>query len=283
MQDKVCLITGANAGIGLETARAIAEKGARVVMTARDRAKGEAAVEDVKASTGNDRVSLLELDLASLASVRKAASEFLAAHNRLDMLVNNAGLILQTRQETEDGFEATLGVNHFGHFLFTHLLLDRIEASAPARIVNVSSEAHRQAKDMGFDDLHSKSGYSMWGAYGRSKLANILFTTELAERLEGKGVLVNALHPGVVQTRFGRDGDIGGFMGFAFKVVGPFLTTPAKGARTSVHVATSPSVEGTSGKYFKNSRPVAPSKAALDRDAAKRLWEISVEAVLESR
>jgi NAD(P)-dependent dehydrogenase (short-subunit alcohol dehydrogenase family) len=278
MQDKVCLVTGGNTGIGLETARALARMGATVVLTSRNALKGQQAVEDIRATTDSERVELISLDLASLASVRTAAETFKKRHDRLDVLVNNAGLILGERTETKDGFEATFGVNHLGHFLLTTLLRGELEAAAPARIVNVSSELHRKAKGVGFDDLHAKRGYSAMDAYARSKLANVLFTAELAERLAADKVTAHALHPGVVRTKFGRDGDLRGIMGFAFRLAGPFLTTPEKGARTSVHVASSPDVSGT-GHYFKDSKVCEPSAAAKDHKAAKRLWQVSEEAV----
>jgi NAD(P)-dependent dehydrogenase (short-subunit alcohol dehydrogenase family) len=249
-----------------------------VVITSRNALNGQQAIDDIRATTGNDRVELISLDLASLASVKKAAETFRNRHRRLDVLVNNAGLILSERTETQDGFEATLGVNHLGHFLLTTLLRDELEAAAPARIVNVSSELHRQAKGMRFEDLHAKNDYSAMDAYARSKLANVLFTVELAKRLPGDRVMAHALHPGVVRTKFGRDGDLRGIMGFAFRLAGPFLTTPKKGARTSVHVASSPDVSGT-GLYFKDCKLCEPSAAAKDREAAKRLWQVSEEAV----
>ena len=277
IEGKTCLVTGANTGIGLETARALAGQGAKVIMTARNRDKGEAALADVRKSTGSDGVELLELDLASFASIRRAAAEVLERHPRLHVLVNNAGLILGDRRVTDDGLEMTMGVNHFGTFLFTQLLRQRIVHSAPARIVTVSSEAHKGAKSMGFDDLQSETSYSSWDAYGRSKLANILFSNELAEQLDGSGVTSNSLHPGVVRTGFGRDGDTGGLLGMLVVLGGPFLLTAKRGARTSIYLASSPEIEGVSGRYFKRSKPVEPTRAALDREAQKKLWAISEE------
>lgn len=277
LQGKTCLVTGANTGIGLETARSLANQGATVIMTSRSREKGEAALADVQGSTGSERVELIDLDLASFSSIRRAATEVLDRHAELQVLVNNAGLILGDRRTTEEGLEMTLGVNHFGTFLFTQLLRERIEASAPARIVNVSSEAHRGAKSMGFDDLQSERSYSSWDAYGRSKLANILFTAELAEQLEGKGVTANSLHPGVVRSGFGRDGDTSGLFSFLVVLGGPFLLTAKRGARTSIHVASSPEVEAMSGRYFKRCKPLEPSQAARDGEAQKKLWAISEE------
>jgi NAD(P)-dependent dehydrogenase (short-subunit alcohol dehydrogenase family) len=222
-------------------------------------------------------VELLELDLASFASIRRAAAEVLERHERLHVLVNNAGLILGDRRLTEDGLEMTLGVNHFGPFLFTQLLRQRIVDSAPARIVNVSSEAHQGAKSMRFDDLQSERRYTSWDAYNRSKLANILFTAELAEQLEGSGVTANCLHPGVVRSGFARDGDTGGLLGMLVVLGGPFLLSPKVGARTSIYLASSPEVEGVSGRYFKRKKPVEPSRAARDREEQKKLWTVSEE------
>ncbi len=281
MKDKVCLVTGANAGIGLETARGLAKAGALVVMTARDRSKGEAAVADVKRSTSSDRVELLDLDLASLASVRKAAAEFLERHDRLDVLVNNAGLILGERRTTEDGFEATFGINHLGHFEFTRLLLDVLESSAPSRVVNLASHAHRTSSGLDFDDLMiERRAYKSMGAYGDSKLANILFTRELARRLEGTGVVTHAVHPGVVRTGFARDGDVKGLLGLAWKAMGPFLLSAEDGAATSLHVATSEDAGGSSGDYWAKKARTQPRKPALDDAAARRLWEVS-EALID--
>jgi NAD(P)-dependent dehydrogenase (short-subunit alcohol dehydrogenase family) len=275
MEGKVCVVTGANSGIGLETARALARMGATVLMAARDRARGEAALEKIRRSTGSDKIELLELDLASFASVRAAAGEVLARHARLDVLVNNAGLILSKRTETKDGIEATFGINHLGHFLFTNLLLERLQKSAPARILNVSSEAHRRAPGLDWEDLDARRGYDGFLAYARSKLANILFTLELARRLDGTRVTANALHPGVVRTRFARDGDASGLVAIFFRLAAPFLLSPVKGARTSIYLASAPEVESVSGRYFVRCREVAPSPAARDAEAARKLWEIS--------
>lgn len=276
IEGKVAVVTGANAGIGLETARGLARAGARVVMAARNRAKGEAAVADVKATTGRDEVELLDLDLASLASVRAAAATLLERHAQIPLLVNNAGLIMGARETTEDGFEATLGINHLGHFLFTLLLVERIQASAPARIVNLSSEAHRGSRGLDFDDLmRERRSYGSFPAYSDSKLANILFTRELARRLEGTGVVTHAVHPGVVGTRFGRDGDLKGPFAWLIAIGRPLLLTPAKGARTSLHVALEADAAASSGDYWSRSRRVSPTAQGSDDRAARRLWEAS--------
>ncbi len=277
MNDKICLVTGANSGIGLETARGLAQQGATVVMTARSIERGEAALSDVRQSTGSSRVSLLHLDLADLASIRAAAETFSAGHSRLDVLVNNAGLMLGDRRETADGFEMTFGVNHLGHFALTLLLLPSIEAAAPSRIINVSSAAHKAARGgLDLDDLmFTRRSYSPMAAYSASKLANIHFTRELARRLEGRGISVNALHPGVVGSRFASDGDFKGLFSNLYGLARPFMLTPAKGARTSLHVATSAEGGQLSGAYFARQRPARVSTAAQDDDAARALWTLS--------
>lgn len=280
MTNKTCVVTGANQGIGLETALGLARLGASVVITARDRAKGEAAVADIKQRSGNDDVELMVVDFASFASIRQFAAAFLAKHARLDVLVNNAGAYNASRTVTKDGFETTFGVNHLGYFLTTKLLLDMIKASAPARIVSVSSAAHDRAK-VNFDDLQAERSYGGFGAYGQSKLCNVLFTYELARRLEGTGVTANCLHPGVVMTGFGHNnpGFIGGFFDVFHTLARPFLLTAEKGARTSIYLASSPEVEGVTGKYFADSREKRSNTASHDVDAARRLWDVSEELV----
>ncbi|HVX22729.1 MAG TPA: SDR family oxidoreductase [Acidimicrobiales bacterium] len=280
MTGKTVVVTGGSSGIGLETAVALATAGARVVVTARDQGRGEAAVADVRRRSGRDDVDLVVFDLGSLASVRQGAADVLARCPRLDVLVNNAGLVLSDRHQTVDGYEATFAINHLGPFLLTWLLLDRLRASAPARVVTVASAAHQSArKGLDFDDLQSTAHYSGMRAYGASKLANILFTTELARRLEGTGVTANCLHPGTVATGYGRDGDTRGVLAFGVKVIKPFILTPAQGAVTSVYLASAPAVEGVTGRYFVKCRARDPSRAAQDRLAARRLWEVSEELV----
>jgi NAD(P)-dependent dehydrogenase (short-subunit alcohol dehydrogenase family) len=222
-------------------------------------------------------------DLADLASVRSGAAEILQRFETIDVLINNAGLVLTERTETKDGFEATFGINHLGPFLLTQLLTDRLIASAPARVVNVSSTAHQGARrGLDFDDLQSLDNYRSMQAYGRSKLANILFTTELARRLSDRGVTANSLHPGMVASGFARDGDTKGVMAFGIKLIKPFVLTPAQGARTSVYLASSPEVAGVNGQYFVNCRPKQPSPPARDEAAAVLLWSISEELVGEA-
>jgi NAD(P)-dependent dehydrogenase (short-subunit alcohol dehydrogenase family) len=200
---------------------------------------------------------------------------------RIDVLINNAGLVLSQRSDTEDGFESTIAINHLGPFLLTELLLDRIKLSAPARIVNVSSTAHNGAK-INFDDFHSHKGYRGMKVYGESKLANIYFTTELARRLEGTGVTANCLHPGLVRTGYGRNGDTNGILQIGIRLAVPFMITPVQGAYTSVHLAVSPEIAGVSGKYFVKCKEKTPSRTARDSDAARRLWDISEQLVSQA-
>ena len=280
MKGKTVIVTGANSGIGKATATALAGAGARTLVTARNETSGRETVAEIRGSTGSDEVELVVFDLADLTSVRRGAAELLDRADRIDVLVNNAGLVLTKRAETKDGFEATFAINHLGPFLLTTLLLDRITASAPARIVDVSSTAHRSARrGLDFDDLQSNRRYSGMKAYSQSKLANILFTTELARRLKGTGVTANAVHPGTVATGFARDGDTSGVVAFGVKLIKPFVLTPEKGARTSVYLASSPDVAEVTGGYFVKCRQAKPSAAARDEQAAARLWAVSEELV----
>lgn len=277
MTGKTVLITGGNTGLGLETAVALAALGADVVITSRDAARGEAAREEIASRAGAD-VEVMALDLASTDSIRSFATAFLDTHPRLDVLVNNAGLILSERSETEEGFETTFGVNHLGHVLLTDLLLDRLKASAPSRIVVVASEAHKFALDgLKFDDLQCHGRYFSYRVYGRSKLANIYFARALAKRLEGTGVTVNAIHPGSVATRFARDGDTSFVTAATTWIARPFSRTPEEGARTQVVVAADPDLADVSGGYFVNSKQADKrlSRVARDDEAAERLWTVS--------
>lgn len=276
VKDKVCVVTGGNSGIGLHTAIGLARQGGRVAIVSRNSDKGEAAVQSIRAAAGADaRVDLVVGDLGSLASTRALAADLLARYPALHVLVNNAGLWMTERTETADGLETTFAVNHLAPFLLTNLLLERLIASAPARIVNVSSEGHRRGR-LDWDDLQAVRGFGKIKAYCDSKLANVLFTRELARRLEGTGVTTNVLHPGVVNTNLGANST--GVIRWIFNSVGPlFFLTPEQGARTSLHVATSPALDGVSGRYFKDSREVSPSRAArVDADAT-RLWAVSEE------
>jgi NAD(P)-dependent dehydrogenase (short-subunit alcohol dehydrogenase family) len=272
MTGKTCIVTGANSGIGKEISVGLAALGARVVMVARDAGRGEAARSDVVDRTGNELVELVLCDLSSQRQVRELASTLLERCDKINVLVNNAGLTLGDYVLTEDGIETTFAVNHLAPFLLTNLLLERLQASAPARVVTVASDAHR-GNAIDFDDLSAARGYSSWRAYGASKLANILFTAELARRLDGTGVTATCLHPGVVRTAFGSRGP--SFIRWWFKLAGAFLLTPAQGADTAVWLASSPDVEGASGGYYEKRRLRQPSKAARDRESAARLWDVS--------
>lgn len=274
MHGRVVVVTGANSGIGLETSRALAALGARVVMMARDERKGRAAVEDVRRTTGSDAVELALVDLARMDSVRAAAAELLARYPQIHVLVNNAGLVLARREVTVDGFEAMFAINHLGPFLLTALLLERLKASAPARIVNVSSAVHRYAS-MPWDDLMAERGFFSAKQYCRTKLANVLHVAELARRFDGTGITANALHPGPVGSGFARGGDMGALGDAAMAIGRMFLLTPAQGARTSVYLASSSDVEGVSGRYFVKLKAREPSRAARDAEAARRLWDVS--------
>jgi NAD(P)-dependent dehydrogenase (short-subunit alcohol dehydrogenase family) len=254
----------------------VAAQGATTVLACRNQNKAEAAAGEVRQRTGNDDVEVVALDLADLAAVRAAAGEILARWDRLDVLINNAGGIWTERQETAQGLEQTFGVNHLGHFLLTGLLLPRITASAPSRIINLTSVGHHSAwRGMRFDDLQSEKGYAAMDAYGRSKLANILFTRELAARVKGTGVTVNAVHPGPVRSGFGMDGDMGGLMGLGNRLIRPFEISPSAGAKTSVYLAMSPEVEGETGRYWVRRKPGHMSRQARSDAEAQRLWDES--------
>ncbi len=282
LSGQVIVITGGNSGIGKEAAAELAAMGATVVITARDQAKGAAALEEIRTRSGRDDAEVLALDLADFASIRTFAAEVLARHDRLDVLVNNAGGILSDRLVTAQGFEMTFGVNHLGHFLLTDLLRDRLVASAPARVVTVSSIGHRYALGgMSFADLQSEHRYWSMDAYAKSKLANILFTRELARQLDGTGVTANCLHPGVVRTGFGSADDTRGVERVTMVLSAPFSITAERGSRTIVYLASSPEVAGRSGGYYVRNREHRPSRAARDAEGARRLWEIS-EALIAS-
>ena len=269
------MITGSNSGIGKETAVGLAGMGAKVVMVCRDGPKGEAARQDIiaRSKAKPEDVSLMIADLASLGAVRRLATDFLSKSQSLHVLINNAGLILGSRTVTEDGFETTFVVNYLSHFLLTNLLLDRIIASAPARILNVSSDAHTGGH-IDFQDLQGERHYGALKAYSQSKLAQILFTHELARRLQDKGVTVNSIHPGAVATNWGRH-SVGAFS-VGVRLAGPFMASPSKGAETSIYVASSPDVAGVTGKYFAKKREVKSSRESYDDEEAKHLWEVSL-------
>jgi NAD(P)-dependent dehydrogenase (short-subunit alcohol dehydrogenase family) len=272
MNDRVCLITGATSGIGKETALALAHMGAAVVIVGRDAARGAATAEAIRRETGNPAVEALTADLSLMADVRRLADEFRTRYTQLDVLINNAGAIFMTREQTAEGLERTFALNHMSYFLLTNLLLDMIRASAPARIINVSSGAHLQGS---FDarNLQGERGYSGFGAYSRSKLLNIMFTYELARRLDGTGVTANALHPGLVRTGFGHNN--GRLLSEAFRVFQRFGIDARQGAETPIFLASSPEVEGITGQYFVRKKAVRSSARSYDRAAQSTLWEIS--------
>jgi NAD(P)-dependent dehydrogenase (short-subunit alcohol dehydrogenase family) len=269
---KTCVVTGATSGIGEETALALARDGARVVIVARSPERGAKALERIRSETGNERVELVLADLASLAEIRRLAQELLSACPQIHVLVNNAGVVNLERRVTVDGFEETFAVNHLAYYALTNLLLDRLLASAPARIVNVASDAHKFGP-LDPDDLHSEKSYRAMRVYGRSKTANILFTVELARRLQDTGVTVNAVHPGPVASRLGKNN---GLLGRAVtSLLAPFFLSPERGARTSVHVATAPELADVSGRYFAKCREARTTAAARDPALARRLWDES--------
>jgi NAD(P)-dependent dehydrogenase (short-subunit alcohol dehydrogenase family) len=272
MPGKVCMITGANSGIGRATAERLAEMGATLVMVCRSKEKGVGAMEAIKKRSGNDSVELLLADFGSLASVRALAAEFLRLHDRLHVLVNNAGVAVVTRTVTSDGLESTFQVDYLSQFLLTNLLLEVLKRSAPSRVVMVSSVAH-YGGHLDFDDLQMEKGYGVMKAYSRAKLAQVLFTYELARRLQGTGVTANCLHPGAVATNiWGRPL---GPLSFLAKVTRLFMISPARGAETSVYLATSPEVDGVSGRYFDDRREKKSSDDSYDPGLAKTLWDRS--------
>ena len=273
MNSKICLVTGATNGIGKATALALAQMGATVVIVGRSPAKCAAVLSEIKQISGNDDVEALIADLSVMAEVRQVAHQFQAKYQKLHVLVNNAGGAYGKRQVTAEGFEKTFALNHLGYFLLTRLLLDTLKDSAPARIINVSSDAHKSAH-LDFDDLQSEKGNFVFNAYGRSKLAVVVFSYELARRLAGTGVTVNVLHPGLVRTGFASN------MGAVPAAVINFLMrfvalTAEQGAQTSIYLATSPDVEKVTGKYWEKSRAVPSGHAAYDETTWKRLWEAS--------
>lgn len=274
MQDNVVVVTGATSGIGLVAAERLAANGARMVLVARDRARGDAALAAIgKVSPRTDHTLHLA-DLSRLAETKRIAAEVAAAESRIDVLINNAGALFNHRQVTADGLEMTFAVNHMAYFVLTEGLRERLAASAPARIVNTASAAHRGAK-LDFDDLQSARNYRGFSVYGRSKLCNILFTRELARRLQGSGVTANCLHPGFVATRFGDAS--GGIVGSLIGVAKRFAITPEKGAETIVHLASAPEVAQATGGYFAKCRPATPTREAQDDASARRLWAASAE------
>jgi NAD(P)-dependent dehydrogenase (short-subunit alcohol dehydrogenase family) len=278
MTGRTVVITGGNSGIGKATALGLGRLGARVVITARDPERGSAAVNEIRQATGKGAVECVALDLSRLASVRSCAAELLGRLDRIHVLDLNAGGILSRRTESEDGFEMQFQANHLGHFVLAQLLLERLKASAPARVVVVSSWGHTQVRGgLRFDDLQWRTRpYRGSMAYSATKLMNLYFAFELSKRLEGTGVTVNALHPGFVASGFAMHGDTRA-MRLGIMASRPFARSPAKGAATAIWLAASGDVDGVTGRYFVDCRPTAPSPLALDSEAAQKLWDVSTE------
>lgn len=276
MAGKTVLVTGATSGIGRATAAGLAAMGARVAITGRDHERAERAAGEIGTATGG-RVDVFVADLSSQAEVRRLAGEVLQTYPRVDVLVNNVGGYWNTRHVTADGLERTFALNHLASFLLTNLLLDRLKQSAPARVVTVSSGAQANGR-IDFDDLQGERSYSGARAYSQSKLANVLFTYELARGLQASVVTANALHPGVVRTSFGAE-DPGGVQRLFVPLMRPFMKAPAQGAATSIHVASSPDLEQRTGLYFANSKARRSSERSYDDDAAARLWQVSADLV----
>ena len=275
MNGKICLVTGATNGIGKATAQALAEMGATVVIVGRDAQKAAQVTEEIRAASDNQNVDWLMADLSSQQDIRHLAAEFKTKYSQLHVLLNNAGGTFTTRQVSVDGIEMTFALNHLAYFLLSNLLLEPMIANAPARIINVSSDAHSGGK-IDFENLQGERSYSSFGPYGNSKLANILFTIELARRLEGTGVTVNALHPGLTSTGFGKNNP-----GFLMKIMGVVIPlvarSPEKGAKTSIYLASSPEVQSVTGKYFVDCKVTQPAPQAADSAVARRLWDVSAE------
>lgn len=279
LEGKTVLITGANTGIGKETAKEIARRGARVILACRDQHKAEAAKQEIVTETGNDAIIVKILDLGSLESVRRFAEDYNATESRLDILVNNAGVYSKVRRETSDGFELMFGVNHLGHFYLTNLLLDKLKTSAPSRIVILASKGH-QISGLDFNNLQSTRGYSSLKMYGRTKTANVLFGVHLAKLLEGTGVTVYSLHPGVVTTEIARDYDEKGFMMTCFKfylcmTCARFLTA-VEGAQTTLYCCLEPSIAEHSGRYYSEVMEKTAKHHATNPKFAQQLWDVSL-------
>jgi NAD(P)-dependent dehydrogenase (short-subunit alcohol dehydrogenase family) len=276
MNEKIILITGATNGIGLVTARELAKMGAQIVIVSRGAEKCALVTEQIKQETGNTNIEYIAADLSTHAGTQKVAHEFKKRHTRLDALLNNAGALFTSRQLSADGIEMTWALNHLSYFILTVLLLDTLKASGPARVVSVSSDAHQSGK-INFDDLQMEKNYMGLAAYQQSKLANILFTYELARKLEGTKVTANTLHPGLVNTGFNKSN--GALMKFAMGLLAPFSRSPQEGAQTSIYLASSPEVEGVTGKYFDESKAIPSSPASYNRANAERLWQASLEMI----
>jgi NAD(P)-dependent dehydrogenase (short-subunit alcohol dehydrogenase family) len=278
VKDKICVITGGTDGIGKAAAHALALQGARLLVHGRDPGKGERAVAELIARSGNPAIEFLPADFSSLAEVRRLAAAVMGRTQRIDVLVNNAGGIFVKRAVSRDGYEMTFAVNHLAPFLLTHLLLDTLKGGGPSRIVTTASHAHRGAR-IWFDDLQATRKYSAMSAYGSSKLANILFTRTLAKRLQGTAVTATCLHPGFVRTSFGSNNEFSPLLKRLFGLIARFARSPEKGAETLVYLATSPEVQGASGGYYFDCKPSTPSAAGRDDGTAERLWQVSEQLV----
>jgi NAD(P)-dependent dehydrogenase (short-subunit alcohol dehydrogenase family) len=273
MDNKICMVTGANSGIGKQTALGLARAGATVIMVCRSQERGERARATLAAATGSDKVDLLLADLSSQESIREMVAGFYGRYPHLDILVNNAGAYFNQRYESADGLELTLALNHMGYFWLTNALLPALRQSEAARIINVSSDAHRMAR-LNFDDLQNERSFRGFTAYAQSKLANLLFTYEMARRLADSHITVNALHPGMVKSNFGANNS--GMGGYLFsKIIGLFGISEEKGAETPLYLATSPAVDGVTGGYFANKKQTKSSPVSYDEAVARRLWEMS--------
>jgi retinol dehydrogenase 12 len=274
MHGKVVVITGATSGIGQVAAEVLAGMGARIVQVARDKTRGEAALARLRQLAPGVKHSIHYADMSRISQMEQVATAIVAAEPRIDVLINNAGAMFGTRQVTRDGLEMTFALNHMAYFVLTHNLRDRLVASAPSRVVNTASDAHRGAK-LDFSDLQSAQGYAGFKVYGRSKLCNILYTRELARRLTGTGVTANCLHPGFVATRFGDQS--GGMLTFGIRLAKLFAISPQKGAETIVYLATSPEVANATGGYYYKCKLATPTREAQDDNAAQRLWAETVK------
>lgn len=279
MDGKICMVTGATSSIGEVTARELARLGATVIVVGRNPEKSVNTVNMIKQQTGNPNVEFMLADLSSQKEIRRLAQQFQSRHQRLHMLVNNAGAVFTSRQESADGIEMTFAVNHLGGFLLTNLLLNILKASAPSRIINVSAHQHSKEAKIDFDDLQHRKKYKFWEVYMQTKLANLLFTYELAQRLKGTGITVNALHPGVLSSNMGMNNR--GIVRFILHLIKPLsnviLTSPEKGAQTMIYLATSPEVEGITGEFFIEGKIVESYKAFYDKGTAGHLWQVSTE------
>ena len=273
LKNKICIITGATSGIGKATATYLAKEGMQLIWPVRNLEKGEKVKKEISDATGNNNIRLMLCDLESLDSVRNFAGVFKKEFSQLDLLINNAGVWFSKREVTKDGYEKNFAINHLSHFLLTMLLLDTLKSSGNARIISLSSDAHRFT-DMNFDDLQSEKSYNNFKAYGQSKLANILFVKKLSELLKGSGVIVNCLHPGVVATHLFDK--MGGFMKGVF---GMMMISPEKGAATSIYLATSDEVKEVSGEYFKKKKITKSLAASYNKESAEKLWNISLKLV----